>query len=159
MFSTWTSNFFAGKNFTWDMVGTITKSTYPLSTVYGTIHTPPLFSFLFWIEWCVMWRRASTWCYGSSSTLNTRCSKSKKNWMLRSIAYRAKNTHPVTMPLTSLLTSLQDASTKVLFGSDSGTGKSQKHHQWGGKRGVMRSDHPRVMRRNSETVEEFFLTS
>ena len=73
--------------------------------------------------------------------------------MLRSIAYRAKNTHPVTMPLTSLLTSLQDASTKVLFGSDSGTGKSQKHHHWGGKRGVVRSDHPRVMRRNSETVE------
>jgi hypothetical protein len=44
--------------------------------------------------------------------------------MLRSIAYRAKNTHPVTMPLTSLLTSLQDASTKVLFGSDSGTDKT-----------------------------------
>lgn len=50
--------------------------------------------------------------------------------MLRSIAYRAKNTQPVTMPLTSLLTSLQDASTKVLFGSDSGTGKftKKKHH-------------------------------
>ena len=84
--------------------------------------------------------------------------------MLRSIAYRAKNTHPVTMPLTSLLTSLQDASTKVLFGSDSGTGKflqkkTSPSQLWGAKQVVVRSDHPIVMCRKSEMVEEIFLTS
>jgi len=44
--------------------------------------------------------------------------------MLRTVAYRTRNTVATAMPVRSLLTSLQDASTKVLFGSDGGTDKT-----------------------------------
>ncbi|KAK1740966.1 glutathione peroxidase [Skeletonema marinoi] len=44
--------------------------------------------------------------------------------MLRTVAYRTKNTVATAMPLTSLLTKLQDASTTVLFGNDGGTDKT-----------------------------------